>query len=350
MPELPRRRHTRPGWRHRLTPEKLALYVVAAIIAVFSAVAVAIVATRADSQPGRNGQPPANQTHDEKPAIEFAAALAPTREVYRYSVIEGGAHTPAELMAAINRDPVVADHYRSIDAEQVRAEIVDADRAVYVSYRRGDQIFWTSHKVTLRQGETILTDGVTQVRSRCGNCISLAPMLPVAEDEPEAAELDALAPAALALEGANPPAAGQSPFALEDVIAGSLVGGISRGMLAGNLSGPSLFDLPASEVGQGGCRPGDSGRHLPAQRDGSWGSWCSRPSRAFRCFLALLAISQKPRRVSRRQSWWISPHRSAHRMSREISHQTTCRQMCRLGRCQYPSPARWCSWAVARSA
>jgi hypothetical protein len=111
-----------------------------------------------------------------------------------------------------------------------------------MSYRRGDQIYWTKHKVRLRQGETILTDGVTQVRSRCGNCISLDPMQPTAEDEPESVEFEALTseptvvatarstpymlmpPAGLLL----PPPFGTTPF--------DSVGPAPVGMLATNLS------------------------------------------------------------------------------------------------------------------
>ena len=125
------------------------------------------------------------------PVTDLAAALPP-RPVYKYSVVDGGTYSAAELAQAVAREPIVAQHYRSIDVANVRAETVPADRLVYMSYRRGNQIFWTKHKVRLQQGETILTDGQAEVRSRCGNCISLEPMEPTAEDEPVAAEFDAL--------------------------------------------------------------------------------------------------------------------------------------------------------------
>ena len=62
-----------------------------------------------------------------------------------------------------------------------------------MSYRIGDEIFWTKQKVRLQQGETILTDGVHHIRARCGNCIAFAPMEPTADDEPDEMEFDALA-------------------------------------------------------------------------------------------------------------------------------------------------------------
>jgi len=122
---------------------------------------------------------------------DFAAALPP-RPIYKYSVVDGGAYTATELTDAVNRDPIVADHYHAIDLEKVRAEIVNEERLAYMSYRRGSRIYWTKHKVRLRQGETILTDGATHVRSRCGNCISLEPMQPTADDEPDMVEFEAL--------------------------------------------------------------------------------------------------------------------------------------------------------------
>jgi hypothetical protein len=164
----------------------LALRVTAGICLTIAAVVAVAILSRSKPQPAASsGEPDAVLSSD------FAAALPP-REVYKYSVIKGGTYSASELSDAITRDPIVADHYRSIDIANVRAETVNTDRLAYMSYRRGDQIYWTKHKIQLRQGETILTDGVTQVRSRCGNCISLDPMQPTAEDEPQTVEFEAL--------------------------------------------------------------------------------------------------------------------------------------------------------------
>lgn len=114
------------------------------------------------------------------------------RPVYRHSVIPGGAYTPVELTTALAGDPVVAAHYQALEPSAVRTDIVRQDRLAYVSYRKNDQVYWTRHQVLLRAGETILTDGTTEIRARCGNCISATPMWPVAEVEPDQAELDRL--------------------------------------------------------------------------------------------------------------------------------------------------------------
>jgi hypothetical protein len=117
---------------------------------------------------------------------------SPARPVFRHSVIAGGAYSADEVEAAMGRDRVVATHYSTVNARELRVETLPEDRAAYMSYRVGDKIFWTKQKVRLKQGETILTDGVNHIRARCGNCIAFAPMEPTADDEPGEMEFDAL--------------------------------------------------------------------------------------------------------------------------------------------------------------
>jgi hypothetical protein len=167
--------------------------------------------------------------------IEPATADRPT---YKHSVIPGGAWDNRELAGAIERDSVVAQHYRGLDPATMRTEILKADRFAFVSYRMGDRIYWTKQKVRISAGETILTNGDTAIRGRCGNCISLEPMLPVADDEPNPAELDALlgddpvlASRDLGLTmvgiaaGAADPGEGESPALMLVPLTGSLSGG-----------------------------------------------------------------------------------------------------------------------------
>ena len=132
------------------------------------------------------------------------ASLDSSRPNHPFSVIRGGVFNTNELGAAMRRDHVVAAHYKGVSLEHVRAERLTARRMAYVSYRVADKIFWTKNKVVLHQGETILTDGDTQIRARCGNCISQAPMLPTRDDEPEAIALDAALPSEAEDAGAAP--------------------------------------------------------------------------------------------------------------------------------------------------
>jgi hypothetical protein len=129
-------------------------------------------------------------------------AVSVRRPNYRHSVIAGGAYDASELRNAIETDAIVAAHYKQLDQSRVKVETVAHDRYVHVSYRKGNQIFWTRNKVLLRQGETILTDGKTQIRARCGNCISEQPLLPTSEAEPDVVEFDRLTEGAPALPDA----------------------------------------------------------------------------------------------------------------------------------------------------
>jgi hypothetical protein len=113
-----------------------------------------------------------------------------TRTVYPYSVIAGGAQSAQELREAVAVDPVVAQHYADFDIAKARRVTLDAPKLVYVSYRIGNKVFWTKHKVELRKGEAMLSDGPNMARTRCGNRISVLPVRPNAPAEPSSSELD----------------------------------------------------------------------------------------------------------------------------------------------------------------
>ena len=106
------------------------------------------------------------------------------RALYPYSVIPGGAENAEELKEAVQRDPVVAAHYSNFNVAEARVVRAEADRAVYVSYRIGERVFWTSKTLTIHEGETLLSDGVHEARTRCGNQLSNTPVMPVSPEEP----------------------------------------------------------------------------------------------------------------------------------------------------------------------
>lgn len=120
------------------------------------------------------------------------AVSVPARPNYNYSVIPGGARTAEELARAIQTDEVVADHYRDVDPSTMHPQTVSVERMAHVSYRINDRVFWTKKPVRIYEGETILTNGETEIRARCGNAISMAPLLPTSDDEPESTQFDAL--------------------------------------------------------------------------------------------------------------------------------------------------------------
>lgn len=112
------------------------------------------------------------------------------RVVYPYSVVPGGVRSGDELRQIAEHDSLVAQHYSGFDYAHAHVVEVDRPRLVYVSYRRGGQIHWTSKQAMLRAGEKLLTDGKITARTRCGNQVSVMPHIDIVPNEPTMAELE----------------------------------------------------------------------------------------------------------------------------------------------------------------
>ena len=106
-----------------------------------------------------------------------------SRQVYPYSVIRGGVHSPEELRVA-EEDPVVRSHYAGFDTSKFKLVSLEQEKMAYVSYRLGDQVFWTDRKLRLKINEVLMTDGIILARARCGNQISETPRTPVSVEQP----------------------------------------------------------------------------------------------------------------------------------------------------------------------
>jgi hypothetical protein len=107
-----------------------------------------------------------------------------TPRVYPYSVVDGGVHSVQELRSAIWRDPVVAKHYSNFKLDGARVIEAKADRDFYVSYRIGDEIFWTKKRLMVAKGEKLITDGTNLTRTRCANVLSEVPQGKTSPHEP----------------------------------------------------------------------------------------------------------------------------------------------------------------------
>jgi hypothetical protein len=94
--------------------------------------------------------------------------------VYPHSLIPGGAYTPGELRSACGRDPVLQRHYIGFDTRHSWLVLLNEDRWQYASARTGGSVYWTKHRVLVRKGELLLTDGHGYIRCRCGNRLSAA--------------------------------------------------------------------------------------------------------------------------------------------------------------------------------
>ena len=128
------------------------------------------------------------------PSSMFSADLAfhPVNlpPMYPYSVIPGGVRTVEELKSAIAHDPLVRAHYQGFNLAKARVIRLKENREVYVSYRRGSAIFWTSRKLILQKGETLITDGTNLSRTRCGNRTADTPSFPRSHPDPSPEAFD----------------------------------------------------------------------------------------------------------------------------------------------------------------
>lgn len=160
------------------------------------------------------------------PTAPTAQQTAPARRIYRHSVVPGGVADKVELARILRTDRLVAAHYATFNVDNARAVTVTSPRAVYVSYRKNDQIYWTSKKVMLEKGETLLTDGEHEIRARCANRISDVPQYPVEPHGPTEAELDTVlavgAPSDLV--GADSEEGGMLPVGMDDLTTNEAVG------------------------------------------------------------------------------------------------------------------------------
>jgi hypothetical protein len=120
----------------------------------------------------------------------FYIASRPSRPAYLYSVIPGGVASVEELRHAVERDPVAAQHFAGFDFQRAHLVQVSEKQSMHVAYRVGDKVYWTRKKVSLRPGETLISDGKIVARTRCGNRVAMAPMGPPAMLDPLESDLD----------------------------------------------------------------------------------------------------------------------------------------------------------------
>ena len=195
--------------------------------------------------------------------VEAQEKLNKKRRVYPYSIVPGGLADRKELAHAIVMDKVVAVHYAAFEADKATVETVRKPRAVYVSYRKGDKVYWTAKKLHLAAGETLLSDGKNEIRGRCGNRISDVPQQPVEARGPSEEELDSSVE--VAADDADEGGVQQVGLAFEGNPAGHRyqlhtfgTGGTAQGGNTPTHTGAMLTSVPVSGFGpiwDGGTLP-----------------------------------------------------------------------------------------------
>jgi hypothetical protein len=202
-----------------------------------------------------------------------ASTNAHARPVYLHSVIPGGVGTRSELQQSVAADPVVAEHYRGVPIDSLQPKAATRPFFAFVSYRKGNQVFWTRRQVRIAKDELLLTSGGENlVRARCGNRISNTPQRPVldADVEPGIDDFDQIdSPGAEAPAGRTRPAvppngdtaatsnaAGEapdppaSPADAAHVMGAGRVPGFSSGWLIGPLQPLDRSTLSRDELTQ----------------------------------------------------------------------------------------------------
>jgi hypothetical protein len=189
-----RRRRTRRHRRHRIVRRCLALIVFAVVVtAVAALTSQYLIPSLFQSHPRVVHVQAALSLSSPTPALDqiLSQAASEPRTVYPYSVVPGGVADAKELKWIAEHDPVVAAHYAGFDYAHAMIVRLTLARTVYVSYRIGNHIYWTSHRVTLHKGEKLLTDGRMTARTRCANRVEETPQQQQAEaTEPTEEKLD----------------------------------------------------------------------------------------------------------------------------------------------------------------
>jgi hypothetical protein len=172
------RRRTRRHRRNRLIRRILAAGFLAALTAVASALVLSYFSPslfRARESRNPIFDKSASSRNSAAALDQDASQAQPSRLIYPYSVVPGGFEDAKELKWVAEHDPVVAAHYAGFDYARAQVVRLTLARTVYVSYRIGNHIYWTSRRLTLQKGEKLITDGRMTARTRCGNRVAEAP-------------------------------------------------------------------------------------------------------------------------------------------------------------------------------
>jgi hypothetical protein len=168
-------------------------------LVVFFAAGVSAVALRYLSPSLHSAQtsPDLNRTAAGDARVRLLAASegalppkASTRPVYPYSVVPGGVEDARELKWVAEHDPIVAAHYAGFDYDHARVVRLTLAQTVYVSYRIGNHVYWTRHRITLHKGEKLITDGKITARARCANRVEVVPQQLNSSSEPPAVKFE----------------------------------------------------------------------------------------------------------------------------------------------------------------
>jgi hypothetical protein len=188
-----RRRRTRRHRRNRLIRRWLTVAIAAISTASFSTLALMYFSPSL-FRAGESAPSVAARLELERNRVvavdQVLPQAQPSRPVYPYSVVPGGIEDAKELKWVAEHDPVVAAHYAGFDYARAQTVRVVLARTVYVSYRIGNHIYWSRHRLTLHKGEKLITDGRITARARCANRVEEKPQQEASPVEPPVQKFD----------------------------------------------------------------------------------------------------------------------------------------------------------------
>ena len=178
-----RRRPTRRHRRNRLVRRIMVGLLVGLFAVGLSALALQYFTPSPAHSSGTNSGTSSGTSKDQEPVYDslvlaresLRTNAGPARPVYPHSVVPGGVEDARELKWVAEHDPIVAEHYRGFDYDHARIVRLTLAQTAYVSYRIGNHVYWTRHRITLHKGEKLITDGRITVRARCGNRVEEVP-------------------------------------------------------------------------------------------------------------------------------------------------------------------------------
>lgn len=272
-----RRGRTSRHRRNRLIRRVFTITVLSVFVLGLSAVALFYISPSIFAS--RPVQPRVQKAEIRKAPLALATeeetpAGSANRPVYPYSVIAGGVEDARELKWVAEHDPVVAFHYRGFNFANAHVVRLALEQNVYVSYRIGNQVYWTHHPVKLKKGEKLITDGTMTARTRCGNRVEEVPQQATSASEPPAEKFEEPVHESQSTAMIAPPVPFQSALLnrprpnIDPLPASSLYnpfyGGnwtpISAPPIPSGLCGPTKkkkdeagdFELPSGDSGSGG--------------------------------------------------------------------------------------------------
>lgn len=140
---------------------------------------------------------------DDQYAAQVEASAASAVELPWYGLCARFAVRSVEdFRREVYARPMLTKRFADFDWGSARLLALDQTLTAHVSYLKDDQIGWTRRRLTLREGEKLITDGATTVRTYCCNEITDGPLPPFLTDDPPAWAID---PPEESAAGAAPP-------------------------------------------------------------------------------------------------------------------------------------------------